>query len=113
VRIRGREHRGIFDAGQRPVDRQVRPPQATGRVADQLDAPRHQGALQVATRLGAVAERLGQPPAAVAIAYALANPLVASVLFGATSPEQVRQNAQALPVGEQLSAPVLSELRAL
>jgi aryl-alcohol dehydrogenase-like predicted oxidoreductase len=87
-------------------------PGATGRVADQLDSPRYQGALHVAERLEAIAARLGQPPAAVAIAYALANPLVSSVLFGATSAEQVRQNCLALLALERLSDSVLDELRA-
>jgi aryl-alcohol dehydrogenase-like predicted oxidoreductase len=87
-------------------------PSPVGRVGDQLEHPRYQGALQVAGRLGAVAARLGQPPAAVAIAYALANPLVASVLFGATSSEQVRQNSRSLAALDQLSPAVLSELRA-
>lgn len=88
-----------------------RGPSPVGRVGDQLDSPRFQHALQVAERLEAIAGRLAQPPAAVAIAYALANPQVASVLFGATSPEQVGQNAEALTALEQLSDPVLEELR--
>jgi aryl-alcohol dehydrogenase-like predicted oxidoreductase len=81
----------------------------TGRVSDQLETPRNQRALQVAEKLEAVAARLGRPPATLAIAYALANPQVASVLFGATSPEQVQQNYRAL---ERLSDEVLAELRA-
>jgi aryl-alcohol dehydrogenase-like predicted oxidoreductase len=84
--------------------------QSAGRVAEQLDSPRNQRALQVAGKLEALAVRLGQPPAALAIAYALANPLVASVLFGATSPDQVQQNSKAL---EPLPEPVLTELRAI
>jgi L-glyceraldehyde 3-phosphate reductase len=88
-----------------------RDPSPVGRLGDQLDNPRYQHALQVADRLQALAGRLGQAPAAVAIAYALANPLVASVLFGATSPDQVAQNAQALTALDLLSEPVLEELR--
>jgi aryl-alcohol dehydrogenase-like predicted oxidoreductase len=84
---------------------------AAGRVADQLDSPRNQAALRVAQRLAEVAARLDQPPAAVAIAYALANPRVASVLFGATSAEQVQQNCRALDASEHLSSLVLDELR--
>jgi aryl-alcohol dehydrogenase-like predicted oxidoreductase len=90
-----------------------RDPAATGRAADQLDTPRIKGALPIAHRLQAVAERLGQPPAAVAIAYALANPLVASVLFGATSAEQLQQDCQALLALELLSPHVLDDLRAM
>ena len=72
---------------------------------------RSQSALRVAFKLEVVAARLGQPPAAVAIAYALANPLVASVLFGATSPEHVQDDCQALEALDRLTPPVLDELR--
>ena len=85
---------------------------ASGRVADQLDTPRYRGAMDVAERLRTIAARMQQPLAAVAIAYALANANVASVLFGATRPEQVRENAQALGALERLEPSVLAELRA-
>jgi aryl-alcohol dehydrogenase-like predicted oxidoreductase len=88
-------------------------PQQRGRVADQLDSQRYQMALQVAHKLTQFATRLGQPPAAVAIAYALANSNVASVLFGATHPDQVQQNCQALHALDLLSASTLAELRTL
>jgi aryl-alcohol dehydrogenase-like predicted oxidoreductase len=87
--------------------------ESSGRVADQLNTPRYNRAVDVATRLRRIASQLGQPPAAVAIAYALANPLVASVLFGATRPGQVRENAQALQALEHLNTDVVAELRAL
>src|SRR6266508_2638079 len=75
-----------------------RRPGAPGRMADQLEDPRQQVALAVADGMREIAESLGVPPASLAIAYSLANPLVASVLFGATKPEQVAQNADALRV---------------
>ncbi|MBV9327614.1 MAG: aldo/keto reductase [Chloroflexi bacterium] len=87
-------------------------PLASGRVADQLGNPRYQDALRVAERLQPVAARLGKSPAAVAIAYALTSPRVASVLFGATRPDQIHQNCEALGAMEQLSDAVLDELRA-
>jgi aryl-alcohol dehydrogenase-like predicted oxidoreductase len=37
-------------------------------------------------------------PAALAIAFALAHPRTASVLFGATSPAQIAENVGALQV---------------
>ena len=44
------------------------------------------------------------PPAALAIAFALANPDVASVLFGASRPGQIAENVAALDVtAEQLA----------
>jgi aryl-alcohol dehydrogenase-like predicted oxidoreductase len=88
-------------------------PHAVGRVADQLENPRYQSALQVAHKLAEVAAELGQPPTAVAIGYALANPRVASVLFGATRPEQVQQNCQALDTLQQLSVSALTDLQTL
>jgi aryl-alcohol dehydrogenase-like predicted oxidoreductase len=90
-------------------------PHAEGRVADQLENPRYQSALQVARKLAEVAAQLGQPPAAVAIGYALANRNVASVLFGATRAEQVQQNCRALDALQQLSGSgsALAELRTL
>jgi aryl-alcohol dehydrogenase-like predicted oxidoreductase len=84
---------------------------ASGRMRDQLDSPRAQAALAVVDGLRRVGERLGFEPAAVAIAYALANPLVASVLFGATSPKQVAANVDALRALQVLDQDVLTELR--
>lgn len=55
-------------------------------------------------RVREVAEWIGLPAAALAIAFALANPDVASVLFGASRPEQIAENAAALSVtAEQLA----------
>jgi aryl-alcohol dehydrogenase-like predicted oxidoreductase len=49
-------------------------------------------------RVREVAAELGVPPGALAIAFALANPDVASVLFGASRPEQIAENVAALDV---------------
>jgi aryl-alcohol dehydrogenase-like predicted oxidoreductase len=68
---------------------------ASGRMADQLDAPQWEEALAVADELHARAADEGTTAAALAIAFALSNPDVATVLFGATTPEQVRENVRA------------------
>jgi aryl-alcohol dehydrogenase-like predicted oxidoreductase len=47
------------------------------------------------------------------MAFALANERVASVLFGATTAEQVRENVRAAEVVEALSADQLEALRAM
>jgi aryl-alcohol dehydrogenase-like predicted oxidoreductase len=39
---------------------------------------------------------LGAPPAALAIAFALRHPNVASVLVGATTPDQIAENVKAV-----------------
>jgi aryl-alcohol dehydrogenase (NADP+) len=64
-------------------------------MADQLDAPQWEEALAVADELRARAAEENTTPAALAIAFALSNPGVATVLFGATTPEQVRENVRA------------------
>jgi aryl-alcohol dehydrogenase-like predicted oxidoreductase len=74
-------------------------PGATGRMAGELDSTRFDDAIMEAERLRTRAAEQGTTPAALAIAFALANPDVASVLFGATSPEQVRENVGAVQPG--------------
>jgi aryl-alcohol dehydrogenase-like predicted oxidoreductase len=77
---------GKYDAGE------------SGRAADELETPGVAAARERGRRLRVLADELGASPAALAIAFALANPVVASVLFGATSPAQIEQNVGALDV---------------
>jgi L-glyceraldehyde 3-phosphate reductase len=70
-------------------------PGASGRMAEQLGAPQWEEALAVADELHARAAKEGTTAAALALAFALSNPGVATVLFGATTPEQVRENVRA------------------
>lgn len=82
---------------------------ASGRMAEKLADPSVRDALEAGRRVRELAERHGISPAALAIAFALEGDRVASVLFGATSAEQVRDNARAL----QVSADAVAELRRL
>jgi aryl-alcohol dehydrogenase-like predicted oxidoreductase len=82
-------------------------PAATGRVAGKLDEPSVKQAVEAAAELAELAKRFSTTPAALAIAFALAGPRVASVLFGATRPEQVHENVRALEVDPA----ALAELR--
>jgi aryl-alcohol dehydrogenase-like predicted oxidoreductase len=77
---------GKYDAG------------GTGRAASQIHDPRFAAARERGRQLRALADELGRSPAALAIAFALANPAVASVLFGATSPGHVADDVAALDV---------------
>jgi aryl-alcohol dehydrogenase-like predicted oxidoreductase len=86
---------------------------ATGRMTGELDSPRSQPAVAVVERLRALAADLDTTPAALAVAFALANPDVASVLFGATRPEQIRENARAAELAATLTESQLGELRAI
>jgi L-glyceraldehyde 3-phosphate reductase len=88
-------------------------PGATGRVSGELESARSQPAVAVVERLRALAAKLDTTPAALAVAFALANERVASVLFGATSPEQIRENARAVELAERLTDDLLAELRAI
>ena len=77
---------GKYDAGE------------TGRAAGEIDTPRFELARERGRRLRALAQEIGVGPAALAIAFALANPAVASVLFGATTPAQIAENVTALEI---------------
>jgi aryl-alcohol dehydrogenase-like predicted oxidoreductase len=85
--------------------------EAKGRVANRLEEPRVRRALGPGEQLRALAERIGAKPAALAIAYTLSNPDVASVLFGATSPAQVLDNATAPALLSSLDDAQLADLR--
>ncbi|MDQ3269171.1 MAG: aldo/keto reductase [Pseudomonadota bacterium] len=52
--------------------------------------------LERARGFSVLARELGAPPAALAIAWCLRNPLVSSVILGASRPDQLLQNLQAL-----------------
>jgi L-glyceraldehyde 3-phosphate reductase len=85
---------------------------ATGRLAERREDPDLRPALRAAEALRTEAAALETTPAALAIAFALSHPRVVSVLFGATRPEQVTENAAALDL-LPLDAAVLGRLRTL
>ncbi len=58
--------------------------------------------LERARRFSRLATSLGAPPAALAIAWCLRNPLVSSVILGASRQEQLLENLQALEWVERL-----------
>ena len=68
---------------------------ASGRLQALRDDPRLAEALRAGEGLSALARELDTTPAALAIAFALTNPRVASVVFGASTPEQVAENVAA------------------
>ncbi len=84
---------------------------AAGRAAGTLDEPRVAAAVAAAGELAVLADDLDTAPAALALAFPLANPAVTSVLFGATSAEQVRANCAAINVLERLRPAGLARLR--
>jgi len=75
----------------------------TGRAAATLDTPRTAPAVAAAPGLAALAGELGTTAATLALAFPFTNTDVTSVLFGATSPEQVRANCAAASLLDRLS----------
>ncbi|KAI1136874.1 Aldo/keto reductase [Hypoxylon sp. FL0543] len=61
-------------------------------------------------KLTTVAERLGGSTASLALAWALKNPNVSTVILGATKPEQIEENVKALKLYEKLTPEVLEEI---
>jgi aryl-alcohol dehydrogenase-like predicted oxidoreductase len=87
--------------------------QAAGRAAGELGEPRYAAAAAAAEDLAALAGRLGTTSAALALAFPLTHPATASVLFGATSPEQLRANCAAAGLLDRLSPGDVAELQAI
>lgn len=75
----------------------------SGRAATD-DSPVIARGKQLAVRVTALADAWDVPPAHVAFAYAFGHPSLASVLFGASSPEQLRENVAAWSTFQQLDA---------
>ena len=84
---------------------------AAGRAAGTLEEPRVARGVVVGRRMAALARSVGVTPARLAVAFALGLPSVASVLFGATRPEQVQENVSALALVDELDEPTWRELR--
>jgi aryl-alcohol dehydrogenase-like predicted oxidoreductase len=85
-------------------------PGATGRLTEHPNDEFHRAAMTASGELRTLAERHGTRSAPMAIAFALLNPRVASVLFGATSPEQVAENVSAVDVVATLDDEAVADL---
>jgi aryl-alcohol dehydrogenase-like predicted oxidoreductase len=84
-----------------------------GRAAAMFDRPWVLDAAAAGSELAALGARLGRDPAHLAMAFALNNPSVAAVLFGATAPEQVSSNVAALAVAAELTVAEQAEIAAV
>jgi len=87
-------------------------PQA-GRATGLLDTPRYAAGVAAGRELARFAAEIGRDPAQLAIAFALGDPSVTTVLFGATRPEQIRSNLAALDVARELTPGERSRLAAI
>jgi len=84
-----------------------------GRLESQLSELEQKGLPEKADLVVAFAAELGCTPAQLALAYCLQNDLVASVLFGATSLAQLRDNLGALDIASRLDEATMQRLREL
>ena len=71
------------------------------------------GRLQRAQKYTALAEELGLPPAALAIAWCLRNPHVSTVILGASRVEQLLQNLEALTLADTVDDAVWRRVEAV
>jgi aryl-alcohol dehydrogenase-like predicted oxidoreductase len=86
-------------------------PAAAGRMRELLDDPELEPSLRVVPLLRALAAELETTPASLAVTFALANERVSSVLFGATTAEQVSENIAAAGLLARLTEAELDRLR--
>jgi L-glyceraldehyde 3-phosphate reductase len=84
----------------------------SGRAADDA-SPAMATGKRIARDVVELARRWSTTPAHVAFAYAFQHPNLASIVFGASSPEQLRENAAAWDAFTALDADQLAEIRAL
>ena len=84
-----------------------------GRAAGMLDQPQWAAAMAAGRELAALARDIGVAPASLAMAFALLDPSVTTVLFGATRPEQVSANLGALALAERLTPDERDRLAAI
>jgi aryl-alcohol dehydrogenase-like predicted oxidoreductase len=82
-----------------------------GRLSSGRENQRHAAAFRASQELARLAQRFGTQTAPLAIAFALLNTRVASVLFGATSAEQVSENVKAVEVAAGFDADAIAQLR--
>jgi L-glyceraldehyde 3-phosphate reductase len=84
---------------------------ATGRQAGSLADPELAPARQAAGELAGLAGQLGTTPATLALLFPLTSPGVTSVLFGATSARQVRENCAVIGLRDRIGLDDLARLR--
>lgn len=75
-----------------------------------LTSPEGQAKIEKVKKLTTIAERLGAITASLALAWALKNPNVSTVILGATKVEQIEDNVKAVKLLEKLTPDVVEEI---
>jgi L-glyceraldehyde 3-phosphate reductase len=83
-----------------------------GRI-DEGASPANRAGKELAGEVVTLAERWDVPAAHVAFAYAFSHPYLATVLFGARTPEQLEENVAAYATFESLDAEQVAAVQAL
>ncbi len=86
---------------------------SAGRAAGTLDQPRVAPAAAAGRELAVLATSTGVDPGTLAVAFALDNPAVASVLFGASRPDQIERNVAAIDLAARLDVTLRERLHAI
>jgi aryl-alcohol dehydrogenase-like predicted oxidoreductase len=84
-----------------------------GRAAGMIDQPQWAAAVAAGRELAALARDIDADPASLAMAFALLDPSVTTVLFGATRPGQISANLGALALADRLTPDERDRLAAI
>jgi aryl-alcohol dehydrogenase-like predicted oxidoreductase len=79
-------------------------------LRERLETPEGRANIRKAAELRTTAERLGIPLSRLAIAWCLRNPHVSTVILGASSAEQLRDNLKSLEAVPALGDDVIEEI---
>lgn len=82
-------------------------------LRERLEDGEWQRNLEKVRRLSAIADELDSSMAQLALAWCLKNPNVSTVITGASKPEQVTENMQALDVASRLTEKVLAQIEGI
>lgn len=82
-------------------------------LRDMLASERGQANIAKARQLAPIAQELGCTQAQMSLAWCLKNPHVSTVITGASRPEQVAENMQALEVVDRLTPEVMDRIEAV
>lgn len=85
-------------------------PEFYKKTAEELSTPEGKAKIQKVRELTKIAEELQSTPTALALAWVAKNPNTSTVILGASSPEQVKENLKALDVLDKLTPEILERI---
>jgi voltage-dependent potassium channel beta subunit len=103
---------GKYDDGVGPADGRANV-KGLEWLRDRLVGESAKGNLHKVKQLGSIARELGCTRAQLAIAWCLKNPNVSTVITGATKPEQVVENMNALEVAGKLTPGMMDRIEGI